>query len=32
MIEVSNEWLERKRKEAMGHAPLTPDAKEEVRA
>lgn len=25
MIEVSNEWLERKRKEAMGHAPLTPN-------
>lgn len=26
MIEVSNEWLERKRKEALGHAPLTPNA------
>jgi hypothetical protein len=26
MIEVSNEWLEQKRKEAMGHAPLTHDA------
>ena len=26
MIEVSTEWLERKRKEAMGHLPLTKDA------
>jgi hypothetical protein len=26
MIEVSNEWIERKRKEAMGQAALTSDA------